>query len=231
MYYFSQDFIDFFRDLAQNNNKTWFHSNRKRYERSVKDSFYSFIEDLICQIRRYDPLFSVSPHDCILRINRDIRFSKEKSPYNLHCTAFVSPGGGKDKSVPGLFLRFSPESIGIMGGCYGPSKEQLHAIRTYIANNLELFQTIIGEENFVSLFGKIRGASNKRLPATLQKVVLTEPLIANKQFYFTAERRPELIMQHDLMEEVMRYWQAARLLNDFFVNALNAAEPALQLKG
>lgn len=220
MQYFDQDFFEFFEELAQNNHKTWFHGSKKRYERSVKEPFYAFVADLINQIKQHNPLMSISPQECIQRINRDIRFSADKSPYNLHCTAFVSERGGKDKSIPGLFLRFSAEGVGIMGGCYAPSKEQLYAIRSSIAADVNLFQSLIRESDFRSCYGGIRGNANKRLPAALQQLVLAEPLLANNQFYFTAEREAELILQDSLMDEVMQYWHAARPLNEFLENNL-----------
>jgi uncharacterized protein (TIGR02453 family) len=125
MKYFTSDFVEFFKDLAKNNHKEWFHQNKKRYELSVKNPFTLFLNDLITEIKKYDTTLEIEPKDCILRINKDIRFSKDKTPYNLHYTAFISKGGKKDKSIPGLFLRVSPEEIGIMAGCFGVSKEQL----------------------------------------------------------------------------------------------------------
>lgn len=117
MKYFTDDFAKFFKDLAKNNHKEWFHENKKRYESSVKYPFTLFLKDLITEIQKFGTALDIEPKDCILRINKDIRFSKDKTPYNLHYTAFISKDGKKDKSIPGLFLRFSPEEIGIMACC------------------------------------------------------------------------------------------------------------------
>ena len=106
MKYFTSDFVEFFKDLAKNNQKEWFHENKKRYEASIKNPFTLFLKDLIAEIQKFDSELHIEPKDCILRINRDVRFSKDKTPYNLHYTAFISKGGKKDKSIPGFFLRF-----------------------------------------------------------------------------------------------------------------------------
>jgi len=140
MSYFNDDFINFFKDLAANNNKEWFHANKKRYASNVKKPFENFLCDLIAEIQKHDPTVQVEPKHCMGRINRDIRFSADKTPYNLHYTAFVSRVGKKDKSVPGIYLRFSPESIGVMAGSHGLDKDQLNNVRTSIKNNLSEFQ-------------------------------------------------------------------------------------------
>ena len=96
---FEKDFIDFFKELAQNNNKEWFDSNRKRYESSIKKPFKEFISKLISEIQLHDSEVLIEPKDAIFRINRDIRFSKDKTPYKLQTSAIVSAGGRKNREI------------------------------------------------------------------------------------------------------------------------------------
>lgn len=220
MKYFTSDFVDFFKDLAPNNHKDWFHEHKNRYENSVKKPFYSFLTDLIAEIHKHDKTVQVEAKDCVLRINRDMRFSKDKTPYNLRFGGFVSRGGRKDKSIPGIFLRFSPEEVGIMVGCYGISKEQLQNIRNYIQNDLEAFKKIYSETQLVEQFGNIRGEEHKRIPKEFQDSFKQEPLIAKKQFYLVATREVELIESDQLIEEIMKYWHIARPFNDYLMNAM-----------
>ncbi|MBQ4822008.1 DUF2461 domain-containing protein [Aquimarina sp. MMG016] len=220
MQYFTEDFIGFFQELSSNNHKDWFHANKKRYEASVKKPFEVFVGVMISAIQRYDPDLKVEPKDCILRINRDIRFSKDKSPYNLHYTAFISRGGRKDKSIPGIFLRFSPEMVGIMGGCFGPSKEQLHNIRTTISRDGSGFRKLLEDKDFVQKFGEIRGETIKRIPKEWQDAHKKEPLIANKQFYFVGEEAPSLITSESLVEELMNYWKVMWPVNEYLTKAI-----------
>lgn len=215
MSYFSQDYIQFFRDLEKNNNKEWFHAKKKRYEQSVKKTFEDFVGDMIASMQVHDSELEIEPKDCILRINRDIRFAKDKSPYNLHCTAFISSAGKKDKSIPGFFLRFSPEMIGIMGGCFGPSKDQLEKIRTAISQEGKKVRHLIDDASFVAKFECIQGDVYKRLPKAWQAVAEKESLIANKQFYYSCELPPETMLADDLIEQLMEYWQAMRPLNEY----------------
>lgn len=220
MRYFTEDFVSFFEELTKNNHKEWFHENKKRYETSVKKPFEIFVGAIINEIQKQDTTLQIAPKDCILRINRDIRFSKDKSPYNLHYTAFISRGGRKDKSIPGIFLRFSPEMVGIMGGCFGPSKEQLYKIRTAIYKSTGAFKSLLEDKDFVQKFGEIRGETMKRIPKEWQEACKKEPIIANKQFYFVGEEAPNLISSDILVDEIMKYWEAMRSVNEYLLKAI-----------
>ncbi|MEO9965795.1 MAG: DUF2461 domain-containing protein [Reichenbachiella sp.] len=220
MKYFDQDFVDFFKDLAKNNKQEWFHANKKRYESSIKKPFEGFLKDLILSMRQEDSTITVEPKDCTLRINRDLRFSKDKTPYNLHYSAVVSSTGRKDKSVPGIFLRFTPEEVGIMGGAYVLDKEQLQAVRSSIAENPKAFQQLITDPSFISVFGKLKGEESKRIPFEFQSVFQNEPLVAKKQFYFVATHPADLITSDQLLETVIAHWHAARPLNEYFTKSM-----------
>lgn len=221
MKYFNKYFRDFFVQLSCNNHKDWFHAHKDEYENYVKFPFEKFILDLITEISKYENLNQITPKDCILRINKDIRFSKDKSPYNTHVTAFVSKGGGKDKSIPGIFLRFSHESIGIMGGCYSPSPSQLEIIRKCIEQNQREFQKLKTNNDFIKRFKRIQGEAIKRIPDSLKEISITEPQILNKQWYFVADRKPELLFSSKLLPEIMNYYFAAKPLNDFLIDAIS----------
>ncbi len=221
MSHFTNDFIKFFKELDKNNNKAWFDENRKRYETSVKKPFYAFTEVMITRINERDPAVQISAKDAVMRINRDIRFSADKTPYNVHYGAIISSSGRKDKSVPGLFLRFSPQMIGVFGGAHGVDKHQLLNIRNTILKNPKRFQDLITDKKFVEKFGSIKGEKNKRLPVAFQELALTQPLIANKQFYYVAELNPKLITSEDLTETLMDYWETARPVKEYLSDAMN----------
>jgi uncharacterized protein (TIGR02453 family) len=115
--FFTEDYRRFFMELAANNHKDWFDVNRKRYELSVKEPFQKFVQHLIVEFIKLDPSFSdLTPKDCIFRINRDIRFSPDKTPYKLYCSAVISPGGKKSRSLSGVYVELTPEHIRVYGG-------------------------------------------------------------------------------------------------------------------
>ena len=118
MVYFTREYQTFLQQLRKNNNKTWFDSNRKRYEEHVKQPFAAFVEVMIDLIRADDAEVEITAKDAIFRINRDIRFSKEKSPYKTHMAANVSKEGRKSKEWPGFYFQFSADRVTVGGGTY-----------------------------------------------------------------------------------------------------------------
>ena len=221
--HFTQAYINFFERLSLNNNKDWFHAHKTEYENEVKKPFEKFVAQLILEISKHENLGNIQAKQCISRINRDIRFSKDKSPYNLYLNAFISPFGSKDKSFPGLFIHFAPDMVGIMGGCYSPSTEQTGAIRTHIKHNLSEFEGYYSNKFFFEKFGDIQGESIKRIPPELKDIAKLEKLILNKQWFFVAEREPDLLLSENLLAEIMDYYFEAKPLNDFFKQAIKKA--------
>lgn len=217
---FTNNFQSFFNNLSLNNNTEWFHANKTEYETHVKKPFEKLVEGLIEEISKHEDLGLITPKDCILRINKDVRFSKDKSPYNTHVTAFISKAGSKDKSIPGLFLRLSADSVGIMGGSYGPNTLQISQIRTHIQENLKTFQNIKSNKEFAKKYGSIQGESIKRIPENLVLVAREEPQILNKQWYFVAETNSTLLHDPKLITTLMDYYFAAKPMNDFLLNAI-----------
>ncbi|PHN07666.1 DUF2461 domain-containing protein [Flavilitoribacter nigricans] len=217
---FTPDFVQFFKELSRNNQRDWFQSNKKRYQQSVKVPFETLVSQLIVSIQEHDPELHLQPKDAILRINRDIRFAADKTPYNTFVTAFISHGGRKDKSIPGFFIRLSPEMVGVMVGCYGPDKHQLENIRTAILEAPDTWAGIVEAPVFREHFQDIRGEQHKRLSSPFKEQLEQYPVLANKQFYALAELSPELLTRDDLTEHLMTYWHAARPLNEFLLKAI-----------
>lgn len=215
MSHFDKNFTDFFKELAASNNSAWFADNKKRYEVSVKNPFKSFVEEMIARIQKHEPEITIGAPDAIFRINKDVRFSKDKIPYNTHVSANISSQGRKSKEEPGFFFQLSHEGIMLYGGAYMLEPIPLQNLRTYIANNLKTFATLYNDKNFKEKYGEIQGEKNKKLPDNIKPIVEKEPLLANKQFYYTATLKPAIITQKDLPEVLMEYYKAGKKMNDF----------------
>jgi uncharacterized protein (TIGR02453 family) len=217
MAFFSKDYLDFFIELAPNNNKDWFDLNRKRYETSVKKPFSAFVQHMIRYLEKYDArLKDLDPAACIFRINRDIRFAKDKSPYKLFCSAVVAPNGKKSEAVNGIYFEIGPESVNVYGGIYEIDKDNLLLIREGIAAQPEAFKKLINDPFFKEVFGEIRGEKNKLLPADLKAAAENEPLIFNKQWYYLAEFSADEIVSDKLDQLLERCFLAGKPLEDFF---------------
>ena len=223
MAYFSKDFNEFFKELAANNNKDWFDENRTRYKNTIKEPFEVFIADLIDELSKHDPnLKGIDPKKTIFRINRDIRFSKDKSPYKLNRSAAISKGGKKDRAGAGIYIQLGPEMVALAGGAYEMHKDQLMKLRNYIANNHKAFRKAIESDEFQEHYGEIRGEVNKRLPSKeLTESAEKEPHLYKKQMYYWAELSPELVHSDKLIPTVIEYFKAAKPVREFLRKALS----------
>lgn len=220
MAYFEKDFLAFFNELEQNNNKDWFDLNRKRYEKTIKEPFKAFVQVMINRMQEIDENIIIQPKDCIFRINRDVRFSKDKTPYKTQVSAVVAVGGKKNRTVPGIYFELSPRDLRMYSGIFQLEKEQLHNVRQEIAYNMDEFDKLVKDKKFINTFGEIHGAKNKRLDKDLMESAEKQPLIFNKGFYYFKKWEPKTIFDKNVDDTLIDTYKAALPLNNFFNRAL-----------
>jgi len=220
--YLSENYRKFFIDLAPNNNSEWFNINRKRYEIDVKVPFNQLVAELIIRLAEVDKnMVGIKASDCIFRINRDIRFSKDKTPYKPHMSAAIAPGGKKNFAYPGFYFEATPEGINIYGGVYVADKGQLEKIRNLIAENLEAFNKLLTSPDFKNKYGgKILGETQIRIPKELKEAADKQPLIYNKQFYYKTSLDESYLTRPDLLDVLVDYFKASQGMNTFLKKAL-----------
>lgn len=223
MAYFSKDFIQFFKELIENNHKDWFDENRKRYEMIVKEPFKVFVNDLIVAVQKFDPAIMIQPKNAIFRINRDVRFSKNKQPYKTNVAAFISRDSKKEQ-FPGYYVHFDANGVWLGGGLYELSAERLFKVRQEIMYNEEAFKQAVGSEAFVKEFGEIKGEKNKILKPPFKEIASQSPILYHKQFYFMQEYGKEMIMHDNLVHEIAKKLEAALPLQQFLRLALEETD-------
>ena len=156
--------VTFLQKLSKNNNKPWFDKHRDDYQ-VAKEDYEAFVSQLLESLSTSEPLFKEQQaKDCIFRIFRDVRFSKDKTPYKAHFGAFFSKGGRK---YPGAGYYFHLEPGGksfVGGGLWVPEAPLLKAVRQEIDYNFDEFSNIIKNKKFKTLFKKIEGEQLKTLP-------------------------------------------------------------------
>jgi uncharacterized protein (TIGR02453 family) len=155
--------IGFLRKLKANNQREWFQSNKPDYEKARKQ-FEALLNSLIPEIRKFDPTIGMlTPKDCVFRINRDIRFSADKSPYKTNMGAYISQGGRKGEKA-GYYIHIDPEQSFAAGGLYMPQPEVLKKVRDEVYFNAGEFKSIIHKPSFVKVFGELDGDKLTRPP-------------------------------------------------------------------
>jgi len=220
MTHFTPDFIQFLRELPANNNRDWFQENKKRYEKSVKIPFEKFISELIDELKKEDTrLKDITAKECIFRINRDVRFSKDKSPYKIHVSALISPTGRKSVNGFGIYIELSGEHARLYSGAYMPSPDFLLKIRQKIYDEPEHLEKLVSDKKFKQHFGEIRGEKNKRINKPFSEIADQYPLILNKSFYYFKEYEPEIVLENDFVKQLIEDYKIIQPLNRFFEEA------------
>lgn len=221
----TSDSLQFLYDLSQNNNRDWFEKNKKRYETVLKKPFEALVAAVIERLLVFEPGYGpITPKDCIFRLHRDTRFSKDKSPYKTHVSANFTPKGMKSTadamSFPGYYLHVEFGALWIGGGAYALEKEPLHRLRAAIAQDPSALHELIDHKDFKEKYGALRGEVNKVMPPEFKEAARAEPLLYHKQFYYMAELDPENALRPDFADFVADYFRAGKPLNDYFRRVL-----------
>lgn len=222
MSHLSQDYLDFFQELEKNNTKDWFDENRKRYESSIKKPFKTLVLDVCKALQPLYPNVDLADRFSIMRINRDIRFSNDKTPYKIHMGAMIMPGGKKDKTRPGFYMQLNHHDVRVYSGSHMLEKDQLLRVRTHIAENLDEFNSLVSDKKFLDIYGDILGEKNKRLPEEFKAIEEAQPLIANKSFYWFFKLKPSMATNDKLIKELVSRYEKSLPLNSFFEMALGS---------
>ncbi len=155
--------LEFLTKLAANNNKEWMDANKKEYLKQ-KELFAGFIDQMLKALTPIDEgLTGLQPKDCIFRINRDIRFSPNKSPYKNNFGAAMTPGGKKAPNAL-YYIHLQPGNSFLAGGIYQPDAEHLKKIRQEIDYNAAELKNIVEQPDFKRYFGAIQGDALKTMP-------------------------------------------------------------------
>ncbi|MDW3193389.1 MAG: DUF2461 domain-containing protein [Cytophagales bacterium] len=213
-------YSSFFAELELNNTRDWFQANKSRYEKDVKAPFLALLKQIIDKIQAFDQEISTDPKAAVFRINRDIRFSKDKTPYSTLMKAGISPGG-KRSELPGYYLGISSATIHIGGGMFGIDKDQLKKIRSSITSEHEVLADILNATDFKDRFGELKGEHAKRLAPDCKAMLEKAPFIANKQFYVMTEIPMADYLNSDVLSSVlMEYYNAVYPLNRYLKGLL-----------
>lgn len=213
----------FFRDLKKNNTREWFDDNKDRFESDVREPLLSFIDFFA------EPLYKISPHfradakkvgGSLFRIHRDVRFSKDKTPYKTNAGVHFRHERAKDAHAPGFYLHLDPKECFIGAGIWHPDKEALIPIRQAIVDKPDAWKKAIGSAAFRKQF-TLEGESYKRPPADVDK---EHPLLADllrKDFIAVADLNQKDACAADFPKKFAATCKVASPLVHFIADALS----------
>jgi uncharacterized protein (TIGR02453 family) len=208
--------IRFLKDLQDNNNKPWFDAHRQVYE-NAKTDLQAMVGQLIPAIASFDePIGALQVKECTFRINRDVRFSKNKSPYKNNMAAYFSRGG-KKASVAGYYFHCEPGKSYAAGGFYSPMPAELAKIRQEIDYNFDEWKKIIDNKTFKKKFpnGVDGIESLQRPPKGYDETNPAIHYLKMKHFIVSKPLTDIELQSKTLVKDVAKIFQAMKPMLDF----------------
>ena len=221
----TKETLQFLEDLKNNNNRDWFLENKKRYEIFKKD-YHQFVSDFLDAMKPLDAtLEMLEVKNCTFRINRDIRFSKDKSPYKDHLGVWMS-SGNKTNNRSGFYIHIAKDGCFIAGGLYGPEAPDLKKIRNEIAFFYDDLDDILNDKKLKAAFKTFDVSDNNKLKNPPKGFDKEHPAIEFlKLKSFTAGQKFEIeeLLQKDFVSKMSQKLILLKPLNDFLNRAVTTA--------
>ncbi len=214
----SKDAFDFLKELSKNNNKDWFEQHKptfKTHEKAVK----SFFETIKEGLNHHDEIEKMK----MFRIYRDVRFSKDKTPYKTHLSASFSRLGAH--LWGGYYIHLTPGGSFLATGFWDPNKEDLFRIRKELETDASEFREVIGEKSFKKIWGDLAGDAVKTAPKGFDREHPDIDLIRKKQFIFIRNFSDKEVLSDSFSREVDESYRSIRpyfdLMSDILTTNLN----------
>jgi uncharacterized protein (TIGR02453 family) len=218
---FPKEGIEFLKRLKRNNHREWFEKHKADFESFVKLPMQSLIAALHPHFERFAPEFDINPKRSIFRIYRDVRFSKDKTPYKTHVAAhFVLRGKPKGVEGSGFYLHVEPGEVFLGGGLYMPDGDQLKKIRRAISGQPERFLSILHEKKFKKTFGALEGEKLQRVPQGYEPDHAMADWLKYKQFFVGVQWAESRCLKERFVSEVASVFETATPLVRFLNEAV-----------
>lgn len=222
----SPKILQFLKDIKENNNREWFHDNKAYYE-EYKKEYSKLIQEFLDEMIPLDnSLRHLEVKNCSFRIARDIRFSKDKTPYKTHAGIWLS-GGTKNTNLPGYYIHIEEGKSFIGGGVWWPDNADLKKIRKEIAFFTEDLESVLSDKNFKKEFGDFERNESNSLKTSPKDYEKDHPAIAYlKLKSFTAGQNldDKILLDKDFVKKISQKLIALKPLNEFLTRALTTED-------
>lgn len=214
--------VEFLKRLAKNNDKSWFDAHRKEYDAARAD-YCQFIDALIQKIKKFDTgLNDLEGKNCLFRINRDVRFSKDKSPYKTNFGASINQGG-KKSGLAGYYFHLEPGKSFFGGGIWMPEPDKVKKIRQEIDYCYDEFKKIIRSKPFTGVYGDLyagEDAKLSRVPQGFEKDNPAGEYLKLKSWLAMKEISDAQLISDALVDDTVKAAKALMPLNVFLNRAM-----------
>lgn len=214
-----QPIFEFLTHLEKNNDRAWFEKNRVSYEKA-RNLFEAFVDDLIVRYTPFEDLRGVRAKDCVMRIYRDIRFSKDKSPYRTSMSASIGPGGKKSSQFT-YYLHLEPQNRSmIAGGLHSPEARQLSKFRDAVDRDASDFKSVLKAKPFQQFYGQVEGEKLKTVPKGYARDHPELELLRLKQVVAVHHLSDEMVLSPSFKAHAVEAFKAIKPFLEYLDSAL-----------
>lgn len=218
--------LNFLRDLRRHNSRDWFVERKQIYEEQVRLPMLRLVADLTTEMWAYAPEHTVEPARAVYRINRDTRFSDDKSPYKTHIAAIFPHRRLSKNSGASFFFSVAPDRIEVAAGIYTPESSELRRIRQRLLTDHQRLGEILSAIETSRPVGQLQGEKLKRAPRGFPADHEAEELLRRKAFYFDVRLSPESAGSRRLFDELSTHFRLfaplVRFLNECLIPEIDA---------
>ena len=207
------DVFTFYRELKENNTREWFEPQKSRFK-ALESEIKEYTEELKKNLNKTDEIERAK----IFRIYRDVRFSKNKTPFKTHFG--ISFHRKKPQLRGGYYLHIAPEDSFIATGFWNPEKEDLLRIRKEMEVDAAELRDVIADSKLKSYWGDIEGEELKTAPKGFSKDHADIDLIRKKQFLFVKKFTDKEVLALDFQDQIIKHVEAIRPFCDYMTNIL-----------
>ncbi len=209
--------IDFLKSLSKNNNRDWFSAHKPKYEKA-HENIIAFADALLIEMNKHDHIETVSGKKSLYRIYKDVRFSKDKTPYNIYWSGGFRRATKKLRG--GYYFHIEPGNTFIAGGFWGPSTDDLQRIRQDIDLNYDEWRKLLSQKTLVNTFGDLIGSQLTSAPRGYAKDHPAIDLLRYKQFILKHSFTDKDICSPDFVKKVNEGFKKLRPYFDYMSEVL-----------
>lgn len=222
----SKSNFNFLKELSKNNNREWFEKNKSRYL-EAHENMIAFTDALLAEMKKHDHIETVSGKKSLFRIYRDIRFSKDKSPYKTYWAGSFKRATKKLRG--GYYFVIGPGQSLAAGGFFSPNPADLLRIRKDIDSNFDDWKKLLMNKTLSKTFGKMKGEEVTTAPKGFSKDNPAIELIRHKQFYFERHFTDKEVMREDFLKTLSQTFKNLRPYFDYMSEMLTTDADGIPL--
>ena len=212
------------RQIEKNNNRDWFQAQKPVFEEEVKAPTEALVESLSAKLEAFAPDYvPADPKKAVMRIYRDTRFSKDKSPYKTQMGVKFGKAGGGPMDCAGFWFAVSGKQVDVVGGSYAPGGPQLKALRGYLDEHHKELEKLLKRKPLRDAMGELQGEMLKRVPRGFDPEHAAADLLRRKQLYLHAHLPAKILRTPDLQKEILRRFKLMVPFTDALNEALGSA--------